>query len=116
MANARSLTFGYKQLEGEYDALWGARLIIDMRGRVDFLFDRQSTAGRVEPVKLLVERLNKDYPVQEMAKDIREKIMTGEIHTRKAEEILIREHKGLRAVGNSNASAGYFYVTVVLID
>ena len=116
MASARDLPFGYKLLEGDYQALWGARLIINQRGKVDFVFDRQGTAGDEVQAKELVRKLNTHYPPKTMMKDIKKRLKNREIKTREAEEVELFDKAGIKVVGNSNASAGYFYVTAMLLS
>jgi len=103
------LTFGYNP--GLYGATcaWGARWIITQDGHVDFVPDRQDMIGSPEEKQELLEWLNgtvKRQPEEDLAKRLRSR----EISTRDSYEVcLYQDERGI-VIGNTNASAGYFYV------
>lgn len=92
-------------------AAWGARLIINMDGGVDFVYDRTDMVG-VDPAaerafrNVLKEKLS--YGVLRDA--IRDLILTREIDTRVEREVVILDENGIKVVGNTNASHGYLYI------
>lgn len=106
------LGFGYNAgLPDTAVAAWGARLIVTQDGGVDFLADRTDAVGEDAQRHDLFDMLDKRYPIKQLRADVGDRLRSGEIHTRVAEEIELYDDTDLHVVGNSNASAGYFYVT-----
>lgn len=103
------LAFGYNPGLVGATCAWGARWIITQDGSVDQLPDRQDMIGSPEEKAELLDWLNSDVgrkPRETLAKLLR----SGEVSTRRAEEwCLYQDDRGI-VIGNSNASAGYFYV------
>lgn len=106
------LSFGYNAaIPDDAIAAWGARFIITQDGYVDFVPDRTDAVGDTEK---LFPMLEATYPLDRLRGDISDKLRLGEIHTREAKEIIFFDNGEVLVVGNSNASAGYFYVACVL--
>ena len=95
---------------------WNGRFIITMDGHVDLPPDRQGVDGPEDAQQRLafLDALNDVMPNRTLFDIIRSKIRAGEIHTREAADVVLFDgtHEGERWLikGNSNASAGYFYV------
>tara|TARA_R110000824_G_scaffold144673_3_gene312672 strand:- start:459 stop:911 length:453 start_codon:yes stop_codon:yes gene_type:complete len=110
-----SLAWGYHVLDPDTPAAWGARFITQ-GSFLDLVWDRQSTVWRDrEAMDELIELLNGDYGV---IANIRSTYKT--LHKRfdvcgwEAEEVLLADGRRVKAVGNTNASHGYFYVAAWL--
>jgi hypothetical protein len=88
---------------------WGARLIVTQDGSVDFVGDRQGCAGEQRGV--LLTTLNEEFPVHAMNDKISGLLRSGEMNTREAQDFIIHESDRLEVHANTNASAGYCYVT-----
>lgn len=104
--------FGYKVPENAV-AAWGARLIVTQDGLVDLVpgrygFDRLLTSDELKTLDR--------YPLTQLLDDIEQQLQDGTINTRVAEEIVFYDDDELCVWGNSNGSAGYFYVTAWLKD
>jgi hypothetical protein len=90
---------------------WKARFIITQDGGVDLPHDRHHCTGPKEQHGAFLDQLGKALPPTNLFATIKAKLVAREIKTREAEEIVLFEGDGIRCIGNSNASAGYFYVT-----
>lgn len=108
------------------DLTWKGRLIINMNGHVDLPPDRQEIVGPdpvgprdVETRMKFIELLNDAMPQQVLFGIIKDKLRTGEIHTRERNEVVLfdENHEGTHwlITGNSNASHGYFYVEARIV-
>lgn len=105
------LAFGYDIPEGT-EVAWGARIIVSQAGSVDFLNDRQSVlAPDEEAWTAFADRLGALMPLGTLRNVISSKLRSGEINTREGREVVIIEDDGIRIVGSSRGSAGYFYVS-----
>jgi hypothetical protein len=95
-------------------AAWGARLIVTQDGGVDFVSDRQGADGAKSDkawlFQLLTLRLNPAELQALLADLLRAEIM----HTRVAEDFILHMGDELVIHANTNASAGYCYVTAWL--
>lgn len=80
-SNGDRLPFGQDSLlpEGCLTA-WGARLIVDQDGYVDFVPDRQGAAG--EDRDAFFALLNERYSVPTLRDDVRALLSSGQMHTR----------------------------------
>lgn len=106
------LGFGYNAgLPDDAIAAWGARLIITQDGGVDMLWDRTDAVGPDTERGVFLALLGSRYPQEQLRSDIKDRLRSGEIQTREAAEIVLHDDAEIRVLGNSNASAGYFYVT-----
>lgn len=94
-------------------AAWGARLIVDQGGYIDFVHDRQGHFGDDADVDPLIAWVNSGA-----FETAREKagvlLRSYEMNTRKREEFVLYEDDLGRIVGNTNGSAGYLYVAAWL--
>tara|TARA_Y100001963_G_scaffold146989_1_gene222680 strand:- start:835 stop:1230 length:396 start_codon:yes stop_codon:yes gene_type:complete len=107
-----SLAWGYDVAIPETAlAAWGARGIMDPGPSLGLLFNRQGWCYKTEENrKRLLKALNGG-----VLKAIKEKYKTlvdlGEIYSREANEVVLYEDDNVEAVGNSNGSFGYFYLS-----
>jgi hypothetical protein len=92
------------------EAAWGARLIISADGYVDFLANRTDVVGSTAGKAALLALLNEKLPGRALMDIVSAKIKAYEISTREEAEVVLFDADGLKVVGNSNASHGYFYV------
>lgn len=104
------LAFGYEIPEGT-EVAWGARLIVTQNGGVDLPPGRSSMIGSSEQVASFAVALTNLLPANMLMKVISSKLRSGEINTREGREVVIIEDEGIRIVGSSRGSAGYFYVS-----
>lgn len=99
------------------ELVWKGRMIVTQDGHVDLPPDRQGLEGPTDaPARMhFIDQLNDVMPQAILFKLIRTKLQRREINTRKAADIVLLDatHEGERwlITGNTNASAGYFYVT-----
>lgn len=107
------LDFGYTVPAGVKTA-WGARLIVNQDGHVDMLWDRTDAVGPDDERHALLDYLNGIGFVWKNALSL--KLRDREVDTRKAEEVVLFDDGTVRIEGNSNASAGYFYVVAYFTD
>ena len=91
---------------------WKARFIVTQDGHVDLPPDRHNVVGIEDTAKRLafLDDMSKVFPPDALFKVIRSKLVSGEIKTREAADVVLMDDSGWRFVGNSNASAGYFYL------
>jgi hypothetical protein len=110
-----NLAFGYKAgIPDDAVAAWGARWIVTQDGYIDFVPDRQDADGPDAERRQLLDLLNAG--AGKAAQDrLRELLQNGEVHTRREAEVELYADDRVRVVGNTNASAGYFYVAAYLI-
>ena len=102
-------------------AAWGARLIVTQDGTVDLVPDRQGTDGGPHSQEILAE-LNKRFAWGQLSAVIRELLVgirfpDGErvrMGTREEEDFILYLDDRLVIHANTNASAGYCYVTAWL--
>lgn len=107
----RTLGFGLRDaVPPEATAAWGARLIINMNGYVDWVHDRTDAVGDDGPRTALLDLLWDKVPGRALSEIIRGKILAGEIHTATPGDIVLFEDDDLKVVGNTHASCGYLYV------
>lgn len=112
-----SVGFGYNSgVPAEARAVWGARLIVSQDGYTDFLADRTDRAGEQAEVEALFDLLEERYPLGQLRKDLSAGLQAYKIRTRERDEITLYADDQLLVIGNTNASAGYFYVSAVLRD
>ena len=112
MTTKLNLSFGYNAgLPDSAIAAWGARFIVTQDGYVDFVWDRTDAVGDSSDREALFDLLECRYSLDRLRADLSEGLKTRRIGTREAAEIVFYDDDDLRVVGNSNASAGYFYVT-----
>lgn len=107
------LSFGYNAgLPEDVKAAWGARLIVDQQGYIDFVHDRQDMFGDTADKDALKAFLTEAFPVaRERASDL---LKSYKMSTRDREEFVLFEDDLGKVVGNTNASAGYLYVCAFL--
>lgn len=91
-------------------AAWGARLIVTQDGGVDFLWDRQGS-DEGEHSRDLLNMLDKRLNVIELRKIIGDLLVSYDMQTRQAEDFILYLDDRLVIHANTNASAGYCYVT-----
>jgi len=112
-----SITWGLKNSWPEgTTAVWGARAIQAGRGTsqyMDFLWDRQSTAGEKEPVGKLLYLLNGGILAQ--AQEVyRELVAIGEIDRAEANQVTLYEDDEVKFVADTRGSYGYVYAAAWL--
>ena len=109
------LAWGYHVLDPETPAAWGARFITD-GSHLDLLWDRQSTVWRDEDaLNELVELLNGPGGVLDNIRSTYKTLhQRGVVRGDEANEVLLTRLHRVKAVGNTNASHGYFYVAAWL--
>lgn len=95
-------------------AAWGARLIVRQDGDVDFVPDRQGAAGDPELVEATTAWVNEVF--DEAKANLSDGLRRNSIRTREQSPVwLFEDDKGC-ILGNTNASAGYFYVVAYLFE
>jgi hypothetical protein len=103
------LDFGYNAgLPDDAKSAWGCRLIVTQNGTTDFLADRTDAFGDTRADLFAI--LERRYPLPRLRADVSAGLKAGRINTRKADEIELYEDAEVKVLGNTNASAGYFYV------
>jgi hypothetical protein len=95
------------------DIAWGARFIINMDGHVDLPPDRQGFAGDGDRGNL-IDKMQEACPLNDLMSLISELILEGSINTRVTESHLLVNTGVICIVGDTKASAGYFYVAAFL--
>jgi hypothetical protein len=98
-------------------AAWGARLIVDQDGYVDFVHDRTGCAG--EDRETIINTLCEELPLHpykpgSLIERISDLLRRGEMQTREVHDFLIHDSDKIEVHANTNASAGYCYVTAWL--
>lgn len=91
---------------------WGARLIVNQDGLVDFLHDRHGFAG--EHRKNMIKVLTSEFPVPRMTQTIGDYLKSGQMKTREEKDFTIFANRLLEVHANTNGSGGYCYVTAWL--
>ena len=109
-----SLSFGYNAgLPEGRTVAWGARLIVDQGGHVDFVPDRQSLIGAEEPRRRLLDYLNgNDIPIERRIADM---LQRGVMRTAVAQEFTVYADGVVIVKANTNASHGYCYVVAYFV-
>lgn len=108
------MKFGYwKAFPENARAGWGARAIL-RKGSLDIPFDRQTLVGdskldRQELVKILNKKV-----LSEIKSQVKALFAQGELSSAQEKEHVLYDSKDVRAIGNTNASGGYFYLLVFL--
>jgi hypothetical protein len=104
-----------------HDLVWKGRFIVKQDGYVDLPPDRQEVTGPTDSDdrQKFLEGLNDLLPANMMFDIIKSKLRSGEINTREREDVVLIDatHEGThwRVQGNTNASAGYFYVEARIV-
>jgi len=106
---SEKLQFGYNQGLAGATCAWGARWIICQDGLVDFVPDRQDMIGTPDEKKLLLAWLN-DRVKRQPEDRLSLMLKSYQLSTRETREVVLYEDEWGLALGNPNASAGYFYV------
>lgn len=103
----------------ETDLVWKARFIVTQDGGVDLPPDRQHVEGPAEGRSEFLAKLALVMPPASLFAIIGLKLKAGEIQTREAREVILLADTSNGAnwliKGNSNASAGYFYVEARIV-
>lgn len=94
-------------------AAWGMRAIVRQDGGFDILGDRMGTDGGPHSRDLLM-LLNQRLPMDEVRDICGEFLIEGIMHTREAEDFILYSDDVLTVHANTNASAGYLYITAWL--
>jgi hypothetical protein len=103
-----TLSFGWNSaLPDNVESAWGARLIINMDGLVDFVPGRSDHFGDDNFLDLLQDR----FPKQAMETRIRDGLFSGEFTTRTDIDVVLYDDDDIAVVANPNGSAGYLYVS-----
>ena len=111
MSDSIKVDFGYRVYDQETTAAWGARMIVCPGGELDYLHDRQGLYAEDNASKReLIKRLN-DGGLELIRMGFKDAWERGEVSPREDNEILLIDTSRLQAVGNTNASGGYFYVS-----
>lgn len=90
---------------------WGARLIVNQDGYVDFVPDRQGAAGVDRPEFL--DRLNDRFDLQALKTALRNLLLDGKMHTRTAETFILHKDDDIIVHADTRGSGGYCYVIAV---
>ena len=111
MNDSIKVNFGYRVYDQETTAAWGARMIVCPGGELDYLHDRQGLYAEDNASKReLIKRLN-DGGLELIRMGFKDAWERGEVSPREDNELLLIDTSRLQAVGNTNASGGYFYVS-----
>lgn len=95
----------------EAKAAWGARLIITQSGDVDIVHDRQDVVGVSDDAKTnLLSQLN----ASSWRENLSNMLKSYQVSTREEAEVVVYENDWIAVKGNSNGSAGYFYIAAWL--
>ena len=104
-----TLQFGYNPGLAGATCAWGARWIVTQQGDVDFVPNRQDCIGTPEEKQELLDWLNRI--VQKRPEErLSEMLRSYAVSTRESKEVVLYEDGRGIVLGNTNASAGYFYV------
>lgn len=104
-----TLQFGYNPGLAGATCAWGARWIVTQQGDVDFVPNRQDCIGTPEEKQELLDWLNR--VVQKRPEErLSEMLRSYAVSTRESKEVVLYEDGRGIVLGNTNASAGYFYV------
>jgi hypothetical protein len=95
-------------------AAWGARLIVTQGGDVDFVGDRQGADGPQEAKDRLFQVLNATLDPARLRNLLADMLAEGWMSTREREDFILHMDDELVVHANTNASAGYCYVTAWL--
>jgi hypothetical protein len=109
-----TIGFGWRGYPKDTAAVWGARLIVTQDGQVDFLWDRQDCAGEQADKDRLLDHLNSVLPQNELRAAVSERLLDRRIDTREGADVVLFEDDVVKVAGNSNGSAGYFYLAAWL--
>jgi hypothetical protein len=103
--------FGYRVYDQETVSAWGARMIVCPGGELDLVWDRQGLYGEDDTSRHeIIKRLN-DGGLELIRMGFKDAWESGEVSPRESNELLLIDTSRLQAVGNTNASGGYFYVS-----
>jgi len=112
-----TIPFGLSEAVPEgVKAAWGARFIVTQDGHVDLPPDRQGFSGDQADRDDLLNDMIAVCPLSNLKERIRGMLTTGIVDTRVAGQVLIYTDEHIRIVGDSKASAGYFYVAAFRPD
>lgn len=104
-----TLQFGYNPGLAGATCAWGARWIVTQQGDIDFVPDRQDCIGTPEEKQELLAWLN-DTVKKQPENVLAEMLRNYKVSTRESKEVVLYEDERGIVLGNTNASAGYFYV------
>lgn len=90
---------------------WGARLIVDQDGYVDFVHDRQGAAG-VDRDQFL-DLLNAEFPISDLRGEIRTLLSDGRMNTRVGNHFVLHKTDTIVVHADTRGSGGYCYVIAV---
>ncbi len=100
-----NLNYGLRDvIPDDATGAFGARLIVTQDGHVDLVRDRIDFHGDTTKLDLLV-------PWGILRSIIESKLKSYEIDTRLSQQVTLFDEMGVTFVCNSNASAGYLYVS-----
>lgn len=103
-----ALGYGWNSaLPDDVVSAWGARLIINMNGLVDFVPGRSDYFGEAS----FLDTLQARFPKAAMERRIREGLESREFDTRSDTDVTLFEDDDIKIVANPNGSAGYLYVS-----
>ena len=106
-----NLSFGYRVPDTDAPAAWGARMIETGIGDLDYLHDRQGFYATDDDSKReLIRRLN-NGGLEMIRLSYKDAYMRNQVSSREPNEILLVDTDKLQAIGNTNGSCGYFYVS-----
>jgi len=108
------LAWGYHVLDPETPAAWGARMITMPSGGLDLVWDRQSTVWRDRAAMDELVRLLNGGVIDTIRGAYKSKWERGDVRDSEAAEVVVADGRRVMAVGNTNASFGYFYVAAWL--
>lgn len=87
---------------------WGARLIVNQNGYVDFLYDRQGAAGVDRPDFL--DLLNERFDLTSLKDALASLLIDGKMQTRTSEDFRIYQDDDIEVHADTRGSGGYCYV------
>lgn len=106
-----NLSFGYHVYDQKAPAAWGARMIQTGIGDLDYLHDRQDFyAADDDSRQELIRRLN-DGGLELIRLSYKDAYMRNEVSSRESNEVILVDTDKLQAIGNTNGSGGYFYIS-----
>lgn len=106
--NGERLPYGQDDLvPAAAPGAWGARLIVSQDGYVDVVGDRMGAAGDRRVLSELTDR----FDLNALRNKVGELLRSHRMQTRTSEDFTVFEDDVLEIHANTNASAGYCYVT-----
>lgn len=90
---------------------WGARLLVNQNGYVDFVHDRQGAAGVDRPQFL--DLLNAEFPLGDLTREMGMLLRDGRMQTRQRGHFIVHKTNAIVVHADTHGSGGYCYVIAV---